>query len=468
MGLFDLLKRLMLGNAEKVKRPVEAPRFGADAVAARGTPQAPPKVEARFAAEHTGRAGTPGKKKKRKRKRRGRRKTSGEGTAPLKGLKAPKRHQSAPPEAPRSTPYKPYAAARCAGKQYLDARVGGSYAKLARFGLPGFETPEDLARWLKIPLKTLCWLSDYHGSNRSEKAPKKQHYRYTWVEKKQRHRHRLIESPKPMLKHIQERILHELLDKVPPHRCAHGFAKGRSIATNAAQHAGKYVILKIDLQDFYPRVTYRRVAAIFRALGYNREAARWLARLCTNAVPWDLKAPRGDSLALLEAHKRRHLPQGAPTSPALANLAAWALDVRLNGLAKKFSASYTRYADDLTFSGGEDLLKDGRMDGLIRWARSIVRDERFKWHKRKKRVVRRGNRQQVTGLTVNEKPNVPRPAFDRLKAILHNCAKQGPSGQNRDKHADFRAHLQGRIAFVRSVNPQKAKRLQRLFEKIAW
>ncbi|MCK6470346.1 MAG: reverse transcriptase family protein [Planctomycetes bacterium] len=462
MGLFDLLKRLVLGNAEKVKRPVEASRFGAD-TSPHGTGQAPPKVDPRFAAERTGASA-----KKKKRKRRGRRKASGEGTAPLKGLRAPSSHKPAPPEAPRSTPYKPYAAARTAGKQYIDARAGGSYSKLARYGLPGFETPEDLARWLKIPLKTLCWLSDYHGANRAEKASKKQHYRYVWVKKNSGRGHRLIEAPKPMLKHIQERILRELLDKVPPHRCAHGFAKGRSIATNAAQHAGKYVILKVDLQDFYPRVTYKRVAAIFRALGYNREVARWLARLCTNAVPWALQAPRGDPRALLEAHKRRHLPQGAPTSPALANLAAWALDVRLNGLAKKLGATYTRYADDLTFSGGAELMKDGRMDGLIRWARSIVRNERFTWHKRKKRVIRRGNRQQVTGLTVNEKPNVPRPAFERLKAILHNCAKKGPAGQNHGKHDNFREHLLGRIAFVRSVNPQKAKRLQKVFEKISW
>src|SRR5205807_998791 len=119
-------------------------------------------------------------------------------------------------------------------------------------------------------------------------------------------------------------------------------------------------------------------------------------------------------------YAERHLPQGAPTSPALANLAAYVLDVRLSGLAKKFGVAYTRYADDLTFSGDEHIIVGKSMNWLIRYMRGIVRDEKFTWNNHKKKIIRSGHRQIVTGLTVNEKPNVSRKEFDRLKAILSN------------------------------------------------
>jgi len=140
----------------------------------------------------------------------------------------------------------------------------------------------------------------------------------------------------------------------------------------------------------------------------------------------------------------------------------------LAGVAKKFEVTYSRYADDLTFSGGEKLMKGKSLNMLMRYLRGIVRNEGYRWNSTKKKVVRRGSRQIVTGLTVNAKPNVPRAEFDRLKAILTNCKRHGAAAQNRNQVPNFRAHLEGRIAFVKSVNPQKAERLQRVFEQIKW
>ncbi|WP_218922414.1 reverse transcriptase domain-containing protein [Fuerstiella marisgermanici] len=159
-----------------------------------------------------------------------------------------------------------------------------------------------------------------------------------------------------------------------------------------------------------------------------------------------------------------HLPQGAPTSPALANLCAWSLDCRLAGLTATFGGRYSRYADDLIFSG------DARfMSTLSRFrvgVLAIAHNEGFEIRNRKTLVMKHDQRQTVTGLVVNERANISRRDFDRLKAILTNCKHHGPASQNREQHANFQAHLQRRVAHVASVNPVRGKRLRHLFNAI--
>lgn len=161
-----------------------------------------------------------------------------------------------------------------------------------------------------------------------------------------------------------------------------------------------------------------------------------------------------------------HLPQGAPTSPALANLGAFALDLRLDGLAHVFGATYSCYADDLCFSGSDALRREART--LAAWTGAIAQAEGFALHPAKTRVTPRHRQQRVTGLVVNAHPQVPREEFDRLKAILHRCALQGPAQENREAVPDFRAHLPGRIAWVGQSSATRHARLMRLFARIAW
>jgi retron-type reverse transcriptase len=343
--------------------------------------------------------------------------------------------------------------------------------RLANCSLPELTTTSLLAAWLSVSVTELDWFADLRRWERKNANEPLRHYRYQWISKK-RGKRRLLECPKPRLKAIQRKLLDEILAKLPTHEAAHGFCRGRSVATSLQPHVGRDVVLTIDLRHFFPSVQVRKVNAIFRTIGYPEEAARILTGLCTNSVPEKvLRLKRSfragsPNLGTSQLYRDVHLPQGAPTSPALANLAAFRLDRRLTGLASKFGAFYTRYADDLTFSGDLDFGSAlARFQNLVR---GIIIDEGFELRYRKTRVMTQGHRQQVTGLVLNEHLNVQRKSYDTLKAILYNSVRLGPSSQNLEAIANFDAHLRGRIAWVNCVNAVRGAKLQALYEKIDW
>ena len=333
---------------------------------------------------------------------------------------------------------------------------------LARWNLPAFATPEDLATWLDVPAGTLAWLTGRFVNGQRPPSTKQAHYHFRWKEKRGGGA-RLLEAPKPTLARVQRQILRGILDRVPAHPAAHGFVRGRSILTNAQPHCGQPVIAKWDLGNFYASVRFSRVVAIFRGLGYSQEVALWMAGLTTSAAPADLPIPQWSCHDILPYH-HRHLPQGASTSPALANLSAFGLDVRLAGLVNSFGGIYTRYADDLTISGGKNFGKTLR--NLVPLVEAVIRDERFRVHKAKRKILRDGRRQTVAGVVVNRHPNISRGEYDRLKAILHNAIRDGAESQNRAGAADFAAHLRGRIAHVAMLNPARAAKLWDLYARV--
>ena len=342
-------------------------------------------------------------------------------------------------------------------------------AALAHCAIPDLPTTSDLARWLDIAPDELDWLARVRPPAHSD------HYAYRWLPKRVGG-WRLIEMPKARLRAIQRKLLHGLLEFLPPHEAAHGFRARHSILTNAQQHVGQRVVLKMDLQDFFLSLHGNRVAGLFRAIGYPESVASDLARLCTNRTP-PLAIPSAEESAsrydqpCVDWHTRKrysawHLPQGAPTSPALANLCAFALDLRLQAAAEQFDANYSRYADDLTFSGGSGLLRG--VDRFIALVGAIASDEGLRVNFHKTRVMTSSQRQEVTGVIVNRRINISRHAFDELKAILSNCGRLGPHAQNRQGVQDFRAHLAGRVAHVAMLNPARGHRLQLLLERIDW
>lgn len=350
----------------------------------------------------------------------------------------------------------------------LDPYVMGSPPdNMVAFPLPPLSTVKDLREWLGLFDHELAWFADSERRQCKVTESRLHHYRYQWIEKRSG-LPRLIEIPKTRLKTIQRQILKEMLNRVPPHPGAHGFTRGRSSLSFVERHVGKAVVMRMDLKDFFHSVPVPRIGAAFRRLGYPWAVAHLLQGLCTHAASASLAGETFRTLTW-ESRKRladKHLPQGAPTSPALANLCAWRFDCRLQGVADRFALDYTRYADDLAFSGGTELLRLAPfLQGLIG---AIAIEEGFAINHRKTRVQTRAQSQRLAGVVINEKPNLPRVEYDRLKAILHNCIRLGPESQNRLGVDDFKAHLAGRIAYVAWLNPSKGERLKRMWSDIHW
>ena len=241
-----------------------------------------------------------------------------------------------------------------------------------------------------------------------------------------------------------------ILSKVPIEDAAHGFVPGRSTVTNATPHVGASILVKFDLKDFFPTIHFYRVLGMFATLGYpvgtmkfkskdkSRSVAPTLARLCCHT-------PKAKSWNDCK------LPQGAPTSPAISNIICNMLDKRLTGLAKKVDATYTRYADDLTFSFQDsDAVAIGR---LRWWVDQICQQEGFTVNTAKFRVIRPSQRQVVTGLVVNKELHIPRIERRRFRAILHNCQTHGVASQARD-NPQFPEYLRGFAAYMHMVEPE--------------
>jgi hypothetical protein len=325
-----------------------------------------------------------------------------------------------------------------------------------RWDLPSFDSPRAVADWLRLEIGELRWLANCDRRRAADGGPL--HYRWRWLPKRSGGR-RLIEAPKPMLRSVQRAVNTAILSQVPPHPAACGFHPGGSIRRHAAAHAGKEVVMTLDLCAFFAYVPATRVHAFFHCLGYTRDVARLLTGLTTTCcrLPADVTGHE----ALL---RQPHLPQGAPTSPPLASFCARGLDRRLAGLAGAVGCAYTRYGDDLAFSGAYAQ----RLPSLLPTIWRIVREEGFDVQHRKTRVAGRSRRQRVTGVVVNDRPNICRRDCDQLKAILTNCLRTGPAAQNRQGHQAFRAHLQGRVAHVQQFNAARGQRLQALLDRIDW
>ena len=329
-----------------------------------------------------------------------------------------------------------------------------------------------VARLLDVDAGELAWFADARGLERTAAEPLR-HYRWHVVPRP--HGVRLLAAPKPRLKEAQRRVLRHVLARVPVHDAAHGCVPGRSVRTAVAPHAGSPVVLRMDLEAFFASVAAERVRGLLLGpAGLPEPVAHVLTSLVTTVVPapvWrEVPVPAG--VEDRERHRRlgrqlavAHLPQGAPTSPALANLVCFRLDRRLAGLAASCGARYTRYVDDLTFSGGPAVGRDRFADLVTR----VVADEGFRVNAAKTAATSAARRQSVLGTVVNTRPTLPRRERDALRALLHNCAVHGWAGQTRGREpATFRDHVLGRVAWAASLDPAFGARLHALAERVDW
>ena len=327
-------------------------------------------------------------------------------------------------------------------------------AAFADLPLPPMATLDDLADWLGLPVERLNYYADPSGRHETHGETAINHYHYNLLPKRGGGV-RLIEAPKQRHKALQRRILRGVLDHVPAHPDAFGFVRGRNCLDAAARHAGEEVVIGLDVQNFFPGINGGRVLGLFRSLGYPHAVARCLTGLCTTRTPARVLVRLPAEQKIL--YQSVHLPQGAPSSPALANLVAFGLDTRLSALARSVGAHYSRYADDISFSGDK-----GIAGVLLHMAGDILRDEGFTPHPGKTRVMGAGGRQTVTGVVVNRHLNVTRQRFDRLKAVIHACGKPEDT---RLQDPGFRASLLGEIGWVAAVNPARGAKLYALLDR---
>lgn len=304
-------------------------------------------------------------------------------------------------------------------------------------GLPVWADEAAIAEALGITRARLWWLASHRYDDRIT------HYT-TFRVPKRRGGFRTIMAPKRSLKAVQRALLQQCVQLLPTSEHVHGFVPGRSVATNAAPHVGKRVVLRFDLEDFFGTVTFGRVRGFLLAMGYNYTVATAISLLMTeaNRQPVDVN---GTLHYVPVGH--RYCVQGAPTSPAICNAIASKLDHRLAGLAAKHGFEYTRYADDLTFSGDDE----SKIGLLLRRVGELVVDEGFRLNREKTRVMRSGSRQSVTGVIVNHTLGLSRQKRRVLRAKIHQMSADSP--------IEHLQQLRGELAYLRMLNPAQADAL---------
>jgi hypothetical protein len=252
-------------------------------------------------------------------------------------------------------------------------------------------------------------------------------YRDVYISKRSGGR-RLLRVPDPATKALQRRLLRRLFARLRAHEAACGFERGRSIVDNARPHAGRAVVVRLDVVDFFATTRAGRLERYFRRVGWSRDAARLLVKLTSD---------------------RDGLPPGAPTSPRLSNLVNYYLDVQLQALARRRGGAYTRYADDITFSFPRDYPR--RVRGVIQKTGRILHARGYRLHRRRKlHIRRRHQRQIVTGLVVNERVRLPRARRRWLRAVRHRLERGRPVSLSG-------AQLEGWLALASMVEEQAGR-----------
>lgn len=324
---------------------------------------------------------------------------------------------------------------------------GGDVASLNKLGLPELISLANIADAIGLSTEDLVWLCYERATSEFD------HYTRFEIPKRSGGT-RLISSPKPKMRQAQSWINLNILNQLTPSKYCYAFRPKTSIVDNAKQHMNKKVIIKLDVKDFFPSITFNRVRGYFEFLGYNPGVSTVLALLCTDAPRVRVTIKGRSQIVAVGA---RSLPQGACTSPAIANLIASRLDARLAGLIKTLNGdwSYTRYADDLTFSTSDAEPPIGK---LIAAVNHIANDEKFEIKSEKTRIMRSPRRQSVTGLIVGDEVRIPKATIKKMRALFHSIESKGGDivSEEMGKNAINVAH--GYWAYLFMVSPNQANK----------
>lgn len=270
---------------------------------------------------------------------------------------------------------------------------------------------------------------------------------------------RTIASPNPVLMDIQRWLLTNIFERIQPHRANYAYQRGRSAVQCANRHLGASWLLKFDLHDFFHCVDERDVFHVLNAVGYNSLISFEVARICTRIPDGRPQAETKRSYPVIDSYDGKpfgFLPQGAPTSGAIANLAARALDESLWDIADRYGLVYTRYADDMTFS----TLRTMDRPLVTRCVADITKaisQCHFRVHRKKTRVVPPGARKVVLGLLVDgDRLRLPVPARKRLESHIRGAATFGLAAHV--NHAGYSSltgfvrHIEGLLRYAHSVD----------------
>jgi RNA-directed DNA polymerase len=289
---------------------------------------------------------------------------------------------------------------------------------------------------------------------------------------------RRIVVPEPELMAVQRWIVREILRREPVHPSSFAYARGSSIVGCARRHVGTGWLLKLDIHDFFESIPEKSVYRVFRSIGYQRLVAFELARLCTR--PWlfppaatlDARRVRHWETRGIEVYRREftgYVPQGAPTSPMLSNLVCRGLDEELTAFAASAGLVYTRYSDDITFSGAAGGFSRDRALRIVAEVRTILARYRFRLHERKISIVPPGGRKVVLGLLVDrERPRLSPELRHRLKDHVRGIEKFGIAAHASDrKFASVTGminHIAGLLRFAGHVEPDLVDPLRARFD----
>lgn len=258
------------------------------------------------------------------------------------------------------------------------------------------------------------------------------HYQEFWMRKRSGG-YRMISAPDKDLQAIQSTIYSRILSSVTiVHPAAVGFRCGRSVVDNAAPHLGKRYVLKMDIHDFFGSIRSPRVRQTFKKIGYPENVSKVLGALCC---------------------LHRHLPQGAPTSPALSNIVGYEMDRKLAALAAEYGVTYTRYADDLTFSG--DVFPK---EQIIPQVKRIIRDEKFEPNHKKTHFMNQSSRKIITGVSVASgvKLTIPKSKKREIRKNVYFILTKGLAEHQRRIGSHDPAYLKrliGMLCYWRAIEP---------------
>lgn len=304
----------------------------------------------------------------------------------------------------------------------------------------------NIASEIGISVNKLYMLSNNRKPRKKRRGSKYENYHTVIIHCGRGHKNRILSVPNNLLKLVQRRILECYLYQLEVSIYSTAYCKGKSLLDNASPHIGKECVLKLDISHFFDSITDDSVYLVFKQFGLSVPATSLLTHLCTY---------------------KGKLPQGAPTSPYIANLVMKNFDAKLGKWCKERNITYTRYCDDMTFSGTKEAVRNSNIIGKVR---TLLNNMDMKLNDKKTIFISSSQQQRVTGIVVNEKPAIPRELRRSIRQEVYYCQKFGVSDSLQRKRLDispdkYLHSLLGRISFALQIDPDNSE-MQNYFDTV--